>query len=93
LSVAHLFVEKQQSALTKIRNILQNRTSKLLSDKNQELHLHEQFLKMASPDYILKKGYTLTLKAGKTVKHAAELMSGDEITTRFMDGEKNSIIQ
>lgn len=93
LSVAHLFVEKQQSALTKIRNILQNRTSKLLSDKNQELHLHEQFLKMASPDYILKKGYTLTLKAGKTVKHASELMSGDEITTRFMDGEKNSIIQ
>ena len=93
LSVAHLFVEKQHSTLTKIRQIMQNQTSKLLSDKNQELHLHEQFLKMASPDYILKKGYTLTLKAGKTVKQASELMSGDEITTRFMDGEKKSRIQ
>jgi exodeoxyribonuclease VII large subunit len=93
LSVAHLFVEKQYAALMKIRQTMQYRTTKLLSDTNQELNLHEQFLKMASPEYILNKGYTLTYKAGKTVKQAAELMSGDEITTRFADGERKAMVQ
>ena len=93
LSVAHLFVERQHSTLTNIRQNMQNRLITLLSGKNQELHLHEQFLKMASPDYILKKGYTLTLKEGKTVKHAYALQTGDEITTRFADGEQRSVVK
>ena len=92
LSAAHLYVEKQHSAVTKIQQHLQNRIATLLSGKNQELHLHEQFLKMASPDYILKKGYTLTLKDGKMVKQASELIAGDEITTRFVDGELRAVV-
>jgi len=92
LSVAHLWVEKQHSLLTKIRQNMHNRFIALLSGKNQELHLYEQFLKMASPDYILKKGYTLTLKAGKTVKRASDLHTGDEIITRFADGERGSTV-
>jgi len=92
LTTAHLYVAKQHSEITKIQQHIQNRITKLLSDQNQELHLHEQFLKMASPDYILKKGYTLTLKNGKMVKHASELITGDEITTRFADGERVSVI-
>ena len=93
LSIAHVWMEKQHSSLMEIRQNMQNRLMTLLSCKNQELHLHEQFLKMSSLDYILKKGYTLTLKAGKTVKHASELMSGDEITTRFADGEREAVVK
>ena len=33
------------------------------------------------------------MKEGKIVKHAAELREGDELTTRFMDGEVKSIVQ
>ena len=93
LSIAHLIVEKQHSSLTKIRQNMQNRIMTLLTGKNQELHLHEQFLKMASPDYILKKGYTLTLKEGKTVKQVSALNTGDEIITRFADGERGSVVK
>jgi exodeoxyribonuclease VII large subunit len=93
LSVAHLLVEKQQSALAKIKQDLLNRLLTLFAGKNQELYLHEQFLKMASPDYILRKGYTLTLKEGKTVKRASDLTAGDEITTRFTDGERRMVVK
>ena len=93
LSFAHVWVEKQHSSLTKIRQDMQNRLMTLMTDINQELHLHEQFLKMASPDYILKKGYTLTLKEGKIVKHASSLNTGDEIITRFTDGERGAVVK
>ena len=55
--------------------------------------LTEQFIKMASPDYILKRGYSLALKDGKIIKHASDLRAGEELTTRFIDGEIKSIIK
>ena len=93
LSGVRLLVEKHHSVLTAIKQNLINKISALFSDKNRELTLHDQFLKMASPEYILKKGYTLTLKAGKTVKLAAELTTGDEITIRFADGEREAEVK
>ena len=47
----------------------------------------------ASPDYILKRGYSLALKDGKIIKHASDLRAGEELTTRFIDGEIKSIIK
>jgi exodeoxyribonuclease VII large subunit len=93
LSSAHLFVEKKHSSLVEIKQNMQNRLAAALAEKKRELSLHEQFLKLASPDYILQKGYTLTLKDGKVVRHASELAPGDEITTRFADGKRVAIVQ
>jgi exodeoxyribonuclease VII large subunit len=90
LAGARLFVEKQHSLLSGVRQTMQNRITTLLAGHTQALHLHEQFLKMASPEYILQKGYTLTLKEGKTVKLASALFPGDEITIRFADGERGA---
>jgi len=92
LSKVRLFVEKRQSSLTETAQKMKNRIETLLSDKNRELELHEQFLKMASPDYILKKGYTLTLKEGKIVKLSSELVTGDEIAIRFADGDRGAVV-
>jgi exodeoxyribonuclease VII large subunit len=91
LSGVRLFIEKKQSSLTETGQNLKNRLTALFVDKNRELELHEQFLKMASPEYILKKGYTLTLKEGKPVKYASEVSAGDEISIRFVDGERGAI--
>lgn len=65
---------------------------KLKEDKNN-LDTLEKHMKLVSPENILKKGYTLTLKDGKIVKQATLLQKGDEITTRFADGEKESIVK
>jgi exodeoxyribonuclease VII large subunit len=92
VSGVRLYVEKNHSALTEIGQKMRTRIISLITNQMQELSLHEQFLKMASPDYILKKGYTLVIKEGKTVKHASSLVAGDDITLRFTDGEKEAKI-
>jgi exodeoxyribonuclease VII large subunit len=72
----------------RLRNILDT----LISDRRRQMELHEQYIKMASPEYILKRGYTLTMKGGKIVKHAADLSTGDDVAIKFADGEKKGKI-
>jgi exodeoxyribonuclease VII large subunit len=69
---------------------MQQSLQKQLADKTHFLKLTEQFIKMASPDYILKRGYSMTLKNGKIIKRATAFTTGDELTTRFTDGEVKS---
>jgi exodeoxyribonuclease VII large subunit len=52
------------------------------------IELKEQYTKMVAPEYVLKRGYTITMKEGKIVKQAADLFPEDEITVRFSDGER-----
>jgi exodeoxyribonuclease VII large subunit len=81
------------SSVDTLRSHLDNGLSTFFSEQNNHLKLSEQFILMASPDYILRKGYTLTLKDGKIVKRAAELHTNDNLTTRFADGEVRSVIR
>ena len=53
----------------------------------------EQFFKMASPDYILQKGYALVVKEGKAVAKASLLDAKDAVELRFIDGTKKATIQ
>lgn len=57
----------------------------LLSEKNQ-------YIQMVSPENVLKRGYTLTLKEGKIIKSASGLKTGDKIETIFADGTVSSEI-
>ena len=52
----------------------------------------EQYIKMVSPENILKRGYTLTLKQGKIIKSIDSLDANDIIETMFSDGKIESII-
>jgi len=56
------------------------------------IDFNEQYIKMVSPEYILKRGYTLTYKQNKIVKYANDLTVGDEITIKFTDGDKKGSI-
>lgn len=58
----------------------------------RDLENLEKIVELASPEAILKKGYSLTLVNGKAVKHASELRRGDRITTLLPDGQAESII-
>lgn len=58
-----------------------------LAENRKFLQMTEQFVTMASPEYILKRGYTLTLKEGKILKSASAFVPGETIVTRFSDGE------
>lgn len=64
----------------------------LLARKKHRLELLQIRVADASPDKLLKRGYSLTLKDGKVVRDAAALHEGDELTTRFHNGEVTSIV-
>ena len=84
---------KQKQKLNVKRDQFKTAVKNLFSEEKHELAMHEKSVQFLSPDYILKKGYTLTLKDGKAVKSQAELKSGDLITSVFADGKKESIIK
>ena len=92
-TMAHGFVERKRAEIDRLAMRLRNAVTTHLAEKKRFLQLQEQFVRMASPDYILRRGYSLTLREGKIIKRAEELQVGEELTTRFMDGEVRSIIK
>ena len=92
-TMAQGFVARKRVTVDQLTMQLRNATTTHLAEKQRFLQLQEQFVRMASPDYILRRGYSLTLREGKIIKRAEELQAGEELTTRFMDGEVKSIIK
>ncbi len=62
-------------------------------DQSGKLDATEKHLQLSSPETILKKGYTLTMKDGKVVKQHVDLKKGDSIKTVFYNGEIDSIVK
>lgn len=89
---ASAMLSRRRSTLDTLQMQLQNRTVSRITEGTRFIQLTEQFIKMASPDYVLKRGYSLALKDGKIIKHATDLASGDELVTRFADGDVKSVI-
>jgi len=65
---------------------------RIVSEKQNLAHA-EHLAAAFSPENILKRGYSLTLKNGKIVKSSSELSTGDIITTRLPDGTVQSRVE
>lgn len=85
-------IATRKSSLNDMFRRVQRLTGEQLADKRNFLQLTEQFIKMASPDYVLKRGYALTLKDNKIVKSASSYTEGDKITVRFADGHVEGVV-
>lgn len=64
----------------------------LLSRQKHRLELLQQRISDASPERLLSRGYSITLKDGKAVTDASQLHPGDELTTRLYKGQVTSIV-
>ena len=85
--------EGQKSKLLALLRIFETQTDENhLLNVPQLVELLEQQVKAASPEVLLKKGYSITLKNGKAVTDASELQPGDEVQTRLAKGTVNSRI-
>ena len=71
---------------------LQMASRQLLSIKKHRLELLQQRLNDALPEKQLARGYSITLKDGKTMKDASLLKEGDVVTTLLYQGELESVI-
>lgn len=94
--VAYLIKNRQKEQailLTTLSVQLKKTVQQKLKDSKNSLDMFEKHISLVSPLNVLKKGYTLTLKDGKVLKSALATKQGDVITTRFADGDKESVIK
>lgn len=75
------------------KNNLSHAAETLLARQHHRLELLQNRIADASPQKLLKRGYSITLKDGKAVKSAACLQSGDELITRLYEGEVKSRVE
>ena len=64
----------------------------LLARQRHRLELFQQRITDASPDKLLARGYSITLKECKPVTDASQVSLGDEIITRLHHAELTSIV-
>jgi exodeoxyribonuclease VII large subunit len=57
----------------------------LLKERHR-LELLEQRTSSLDPALLLRRGYSITLHAGKAIRRAADLKPGDLMETRFSEG-------
>lgn len=87
------YIHNELSILQHIQILLQHNSAKFLQNETHFLDKKEQFIQIISPQNILSRGYTLTLKNGKAVKSIDELSENDVIETMFTDGTIKSTVK
>lgn len=85
-------VSDAKLALLTIRKDVSLAVQTSLSRQRHRLELLQQRLADASPEKMLARGYSITLKDGKVVKNGDVLQLNDEIVTRLYQGEIVSIV-
>jgi len=85
-------VLKKLGNLQHLQDLLTAKTRKQLFKEQERLKLSEKTVRLLNPENVLKRGFTLTLKESKIIKSVNELNVGEELTTKFSDGQIKSKI-
>lgn len=86
-------VSSAQLELLTARKDLHRSVETLLARHRHRLELFRQRLADASPEKLLARGYSLTLKDGRAVKDASRLHEGDVLVTQVHKGAFTSIVK
>lgn len=87
-----LRMDRERQQLARLGEALPKGCRGTLQRRQRECDAVDGKLKLLSPDNVLKRGYSITLKDGKAVTAAADLRPGDRIVTRFHEGEVTSTV-
>lgn len=89
--VGQTLSEARLNLLT-VRKDLQQATGTFLFHQRHRMELLQQRIADASPELLLKRGYSMTLKEGKIITDPNCLKPGDELLTRFANGSVKSTV-
>ena len=92
-NLVHRKLTDARFALLAAGKDLAQATQTLLSRHRHRLELLRQRVADASPDKLLSRGYSITLKDGKAVTDAASLNPGDQLVTRLAKGSFTSEVR
>ena len=87
-----MLLDKQARKLDQSLTLLPLYANRLLDRKLHALELMERSLELMSPESILKKGYAIVEKNGKSAS-AASLSPGDEVKITLVDGVVGAVIK
>ena len=85
-------LEKQRLMLASLQTGLQKGQKQFILNEENKLKAKEAFFKLSSPEYILSKGYSITMKAGKALKSSQALTAGDKVETILYEGKFSSMV-
>ena len=77
----------ERQRLDRLRELLPKGTVALLQKRIHECDNIDGKLRLLSPENVLRRGYSITLKEGRAVTNADDLRAGDRLVTRFHTGE------
>ena len=86
-------VSNAQRKLEILSQNIQPVLERKMLNESHRLQLLSQRIQAQDPELLLKRGYSITLKDGKSIRSASELKSGDIIETRFAEGNVKSEVQ
>ena len=81
-----------KSDLLFLKDKLKSSVKHALEKEQFAIQKYEHFVLLSLPENMLKRGYTITTKNGKTIKSVSDIEMGDMIKTQFSDGEVDSKI-
>ena len=87
-----MLLDKQARKLDQSLTLLPLYANRLLDKKLHALELMERSLELMSPESILKKGYAIVEKQGRSAS-AASLSPGDEVKITLVDGVVGAVIK
>jgi exodeoxyribonuclease VII large subunit len=82
----------ERQRLDRLREQLPKGTVAMLQKRARECDNIEGKLRLLSPENVLRRGYSITMKEGRAVTDAKSLQPGDHIVTRFYEGEVTSTV-
>ncbi len=85
-------VDKKAEQLNALKLRINHAVTKTFEKESFILSQYDKHIDLLSPQTLLKKGYTLTLKNGRIVKSKANLSKDDLIETLFIDGKIDSTV-
>jgi len=67
-------------------------TARLFRSRQQQLTQLDALCQAMHPENVLRRGYSLTLKNGKTLTSTTDIQAGDELETRLREGVLRSTV-
>ena len=88
-----LHIDRERQKIGQFAEALPRDSRVLMQRRTRECDDLDGKLRLLSPDNVLRRGYSITLKDGKAVTNAADLRPGDRIVTKLHEGEAVSVVE
>ena len=92
IHASNLCLRDELSLMQQHWTTLLHGAERMVMRERHDVASKEQYVEMVSPQNVLKRGYSLTVRDGKIIQSAADLKADDVVETHFADGVVESKI-